>query len=273
MMYNQPQQSVIPPALQALLVLKQSMSPTTPNGAPTVAAGIAQQAQQSMAPPQAPMQPQDGQGIMGALGRMGDANPSMQRNAQEAQMNGIAAKAAQMIQSKPQGITGLDGASQQTFAEGGIVNFAEGGRTLGSAPPKIMDAMKYADLSIYDSPEVRAQKIARGKARAEFEKQPVPIIPGNPGSQEWQQANVERGYQDQRRPPNMAGNNIASAGIAALLAPPTKGGSSSVSASTKSKSILNPPIGFDIDSIMKTVMGSNTGASEVDLKEIGRAHV
>lgn len=57
------------------------------------------------------------------------------------------------------------------YAGGGAVAFENGGRTFGYAPDYEL-ARKYGiDLSPYDAPEVRADKIKRARAMADFEEQ------------------------------------------------------------------------------------------------------
>lgn len=60
---------------------------------------------------------------------------------------------------------------KQGYADGGAVAFQEGGRTFGYAPDYEL-ARKYGiNLSPYDSPSVREEKIKRARAMADFEEQ------------------------------------------------------------------------------------------------------
>lgn len=64
-----------------------------------------------------------------------------------------------------------EGGIMQGYAGGGAVAFQEGGRTLGFAPDYEL-ARKYGiDLSPYDPPSVREEKIKRARAMAGFDEQ------------------------------------------------------------------------------------------------------
>jgi hypothetical protein len=85
--------------------------------------------------------------------------------AQNAQMQQQPPVAAQVVQAAEQG--GI----MQGYAGGGAVAFQDGGRTLGFAPDYQL-ARKYGiNLSPYDSPAVREEKISRARAMAKFDEQ------------------------------------------------------------------------------------------------------
>ena len=103
-------QTAVPDALQALMVLARQATPTTPDGAPTVAAQLAQ-----MAAPQGVAQ-----GMPQAVQDFEAAAPSVMRNMQQEQMAQMMRQAAQ---TRPAGIEGLPAPNMQ-FAEGGVIGFA-----------------------------------------------------------------------------------------------------------------------------------------------------
>lgn len=103
-------QTPIPDALQALMVLAQQATPTTPDGAPTVAAQLAQ-----MAAPQGVAQ-----GMPQAVQDFEASAPSVMRNMQQEQLQRMMRQA---MQPQPAGIEGLP-APNMNFAEGGVIGFA-----------------------------------------------------------------------------------------------------------------------------------------------------
>jgi hypothetical protein len=135
-MYNQ-QPTQLDPALQALITLKQRANPILPNGQPTVAgqmmgqAGIGAINPAQMGAPQAqamPPQGQQQQGLPGIIANVQKANPSMQQNAQQGQVDQMAQQVSQRMQQQqqPPGVSGLP-ANNMGFAEGGIVPYFDGG--------------------------------------------------------------------------------------------------------------------------------------------------
>ena len=88
------------------MVLKRQAQPTTPQGLPTVAAQMAQQAQQQMQPP----------GVMQAAQQAGIAAPILQQQQQDAQTQQIAQMAAQQVQQQMQ----QQPQAPQQMAHGGI---------------------------------------------------------------------------------------------------------------------------------------------------------
>jgi len=68
-------------------------------------------------------------------------------------------------------VMAAQGGIMQGYAGGGAVAFQDGGRTLGFAPDYQL-ARKYGiNLSPYDSPAVREEKISRARAMAKFDEQ------------------------------------------------------------------------------------------------------
>jgi len=156
-------QTQVNPALQALLQTAQMVDPNTRQR--TVAGKVAQAAMERMQPQAAPpgieallpgAEVQAAQSAQAAQpATQGDLNRLRQMMAQSAQGQGIAA-----------------GADVQ-MAEGGIVGYSEGGtpRTYGYAPD-YQDARRMGiNLSPYDSPEVRRQKLERLQKMREFDEQ------------------------------------------------------------------------------------------------------
>jgi hypothetical protein len=93
---------------------------------------------------------------------------------QAAMGQGAMAQNAQMQQQPPvaaQVMQAAEGGIMQGYAGGGAVAFQDGGRTLGFAPDYQL-ARKYGiNLSPYDSPAVREEKISRARAMAKFDEQ------------------------------------------------------------------------------------------------------
>lgn len=162
-------QNAIDPSLAALL---QTAKMTTPDGGDTVAAKVAQAAQQKMQP-QGIMQ-----GMQGAKQDYAAAAPSVEQNLKQAEVQRMMQQA---MRPQPVGIEQVPAQNMQTFAaaQGGIVGYAEGGtpRTYGYAPD-YEDARRMGiDLSPYDAPEVRQQKLERLKKMQEFAASPERGIP------------------------------------------------------------------------------------------------
>jgi len=139
-MYNQ-QPTQLDPALQALITLKQRANPTLPNGQPTVAGQMMGQSGMGIAGPNQAMPPQgqqqdQQQGLPSIIEKAQQANPSMQQNAQQGQVDQMAQQVSQRMQQQqqPPGVTGLP-ASNMGFREGGIVPYADGG-SIAMPPPE-----------------------------------------------------------------------------------------------------------------------------------------
>ena len=163
------QTSQVPPALEALMQMGARPTAPGPGGqqVPTVAANIAKQATppsgiQAVMPgvqQQAMRMAQEQQPVM-----MGELPPQLQQAVQQSRMPGT------MMASG--GVAQLP-APNMKFANGGVVGFDNGGmpRTYGYAPD-YEEARKFGiNLSPYDSPEVRQQKLERLKKMREFEEQ------------------------------------------------------------------------------------------------------
>jgi hypothetical protein len=185
------QPTTLSPGLQALITLKQTANPMTQGAGgqpmPTIAGAELQKAQAAMQP----QAPQMQQGIAGALGQAQAAAPSVEQNAQNAQAQQMAQKVAQLMQQQQQpqqmargGVAGLPANNMRGFKEGGIIGFAEGKEvpnvgtpTLGAMPADVAAATKRFGSMLYDSPEVRADKIAKTKVLDALEKEPKADIP------------------------------------------------------------------------------------------------
>jgi len=193
-MQMQPQ-SVLPPATKLFLdSLKAGAKLQAPNGQPTVAAQVAQSA--GIIPPQQPQQPQQGgvppvtpeagqEGLAGILDQLKQAQqtgPSVAQNQQQAQQQQLAQQAAQMVQKQgPQptqnmaegGLAGLP-VDMGEFAEGGVIGYAEGGRTLGETIYSGLSSMIPEEMNIF-SPTRRIPSHPREEAfLAAQEKQTQP---------------------------------------------------------------------------------------------------
>jgi len=131
---------------------------------------------------------------------------AMAQSAQQAQQPPV----VQQIMSQP--IPAAQGGIMQGYAGGGAVAFQSGGYA-----PDYQDARRFGiDLSPYDSPEVRAQKLERVKKMREFEAQMAQgraEIPTE--ASEAARKATEAAYTDPTR-----ARDIPRAGIAAVLAPP-----------------------------------------------------
>lgn len=153
-------QTSINPALAAAMTLEQAaqageFQPMTREGQPTVAAQLMQRAM----PPSIP----------DVVQQAGIGNQIQTMQAQEAQkelMNRM------MQQTRPP--AGLEGLNPQmgNFAEGGIVGYAGGGEPTTGFAPLYQEARSFGiDLSPYDSPEVRKEKLERLARMKEASKQ------------------------------------------------------------------------------------------------------
>lgn len=154
-------QNQVPPALQMLMSMGAQPTAPGPMGQPipTIASQKAEQAAgvQALMPgvqQQAMNMAQAQQPV-----RMGELPPQLQQ-------------AIQQSRSPGGGLAGLP-APNMAFADGGVVGFEEGGmpRTYGYAPD-YEDARRLGiNLSPYDSPEVRQQKLERLRKMREFDEQ------------------------------------------------------------------------------------------------------
>lgn len=106
--------------------------------------------------------------------RMMDAargQSAMQQNQAQQGQPPVAAQVMSQPIQPAEPVMARDGGIMSGYAGGGAVAFQSGGFTYGSAPDYEL-ARKYGiNLSPYDAPEVRAEKIRRAKAMAEFEEQ------------------------------------------------------------------------------------------------------
>lgn len=177
-------QSVLPPATKLFLdSLKAGAKLQSPTGQPTVVAQAAQSA--GVIPPQQPQQPQQGgvppvtpeagqEGLAGILDQLKQAQqtgPSVAQNQQQAQQQQIAQQAAQMVQKQgPQptqnmahgGLAGLP-VDMGEFAEGGVIGYSEGGRTLGETIYSGLSSMIPEEIKIF-SPNRRIPSHPREEA-------------------------------------------------------------------------------------------------------------
>lgn len=96
-------------------------------------------------------------------------NASMRGQQAVQQAAGAPATIADSIMQQP--VMAAHGGLMHSYAGGGAVSFENGGRTFGFAPDYEL-ARKYGiDLSPYDSPSVREEKIKRARAMAGFDEQ------------------------------------------------------------------------------------------------------
>ena len=109
-----PPQKPISDGLQALMVLQKTAAQTTPDGKPTIAAQVGQQAQQAMAPQQPQVDPR----LLAMT--MAQRMP--------AGVERLLAQKQAMAQPQGQGVAGLPiGGMARPFKEGGIIGFEDGG--------------------------------------------------------------------------------------------------------------------------------------------------
>lgn len=182
-------QAVMDPSLENLLNLsaavQQTANPVVPStGQPTVASQMAQQAQKMAQPQQAPQPPAGIENLLPGVGVQ--AAQMAQQPATQAQMMAAQQQMQQQMQQmqqmqqRPQGMASGGIARLPVnfrMAEGGVVGYAgpEGShvtpRTYGYAPD-YEDARRFGiNLSPYDSPEVRREKLERLARMKEFEEQ------------------------------------------------------------------------------------------------------
>lgn len=153
-------QTQVPPALQVLLSMGAQPTAPGPMGRPIPSVAM-QKAQE---------QPQ---GLPEMAMAAGQAAPSVMRNMEMQKFQQMLEQAMQARQQQAPGIAGLPAQNMQ-FADGGVVGYAEGGtpRTYGYAPD-YEDARRMGiNLSPYDSPEVRKEKLDRLQKMREFEASP-----------------------------------------------------------------------------------------------------
>lgn len=184
-------QAAIDPSLANLLNLsaavQQTANPVVPaTGQPTVASQMAQQAQKMAQPQQAPQPPAGIENLLPGVGVQ--AAQMAQQPATQAQMMAAQQQMQQQMQQmqqmaqqrRPRGMASGGIASLPVdveMAEGGVVGYAgpEGSyvtpRTYGYAPD-YEDARRLGiDLSPYDPPEVRREKLERLAKMREFDEQ------------------------------------------------------------------------------------------------------
>lgn len=147
----------VPPALEMLMSMGAQPTAPGPMGQPI---------------PTVAMQKAEQQGLPQMAMAAGQAAPSVMRNMEMQKIQQMLQQAMQAQQ--PPGIAGLPAPNMQRMADGGVVGYAEGGtpRTYGYAPD-YEDARRMGiNLSPYDSPEVRKEKLERLQKMREFEASP-----------------------------------------------------------------------------------------------------
>lgn len=108
----------------------------------------------------------EAQAMMAAQGQA-----AMAQNQQMQQQPPVAAQVVEAAEQMEEPVMAMHGGEMHGYAGGGAVAFQNGGRTFGYAPDYEL-ARKYGiNLSPYDSPEVRAEKIKRARAMEGFEEQ------------------------------------------------------------------------------------------------------
>ena len=146
--------TMLNPALAALLKTAQM---ATPQGTPTVAQGIAKLAlQQEMPQAAPPALPEVTENVQAAL-------PTMERNAQQAQMEQIANMVAQRMSPENSGIAQLPAGGGE-YAEGGVVGFSGTGE-FGSVVPDV-EAEALDTLRVEEAR--RKRELAEKRQKAEF---------------------------------------------------------------------------------------------------------
>lgn len=160
---NMMQTAQVPPALEALMSMGARPTAPGPGGqpVPTVAASIAQQ--QSPAGIEAVMPGVQQQAMNMAQAqqpvRMGELPPQLQQAIQQARG------------PQGQGVASLP-APNMSFADGGVVGYAGPEGSFIGVTPTYQDARRLGiDLSPYDPPEVRKEKLERLQKAREFEEQ------------------------------------------------------------------------------------------------------
>jgi hypothetical protein len=88
-----------------------------------------------------------------------------------AQMQAQQPTVAQQVVQQADQVEAAHGGAMQGYAGGGIVALQNGGLTFGYAPDYEMARKFGIDLSPYDPPEVRKQKIERARSMAKFEEE------------------------------------------------------------------------------------------------------
>jgi hypothetical protein len=156
----------VPAPTAALMALMSGMREKNADGAPTIAA----QALGQMMP-----QPVPSMGQATQQGGIGAGIMALQQQKAMEKVREMAQQASQPNQmpgaDMRQGVTAAPGADMaQGYADGGIVGYNEGGLTTGFAPLYQKARALGIDLSPYDSPEVRAEKIERVQKMEEFQK-------------------------------------------------------------------------------------------------------
>lgn len=269
MLNKQPVQ--LSPALQALMVLQQQANPVAPNGQPTIAGQMAQKAQQGIMQPMMASAPSmdESQGIAGVLDQVRGSMPSVQQNAQNAQAEGIAQRAAQIMQKpKSDGVAGL-AAPNMGFAEGGVIGYdGEDGSYVEDAAAKDTNGIKKALATALGLP---AAALMDAVAPLSGQTSMYDRVRNYIGIGPRQEAAIAGDTMKEMQ----RGSNAANVqGISQLL-PPQKqpqvnNGGSKVSASVRTAGAA-PSSSFDYNKIIKDIMGGDTGANEQDLKAAQQA--
>lgn len=150
----------VPPALEMLMSMGAQPTAPGPMGQPIETVAMQKAMQQGL--PQMAM-------------AAGQAAPSVMRNMEMQKIQQMLQQAlqAQQQQQSP-GIAGLPAPNMQRMADGGVVGYAEGGmpRTYGYAPDYEEARRMGINLSPYDSPDVRRQKLERLQKMREFVASP-----------------------------------------------------------------------------------------------------
>ncbi len=157
------QTAQLPPALEALMSMGARPTAPGPGGqpVPTVAANIAQQ--------------QSPAGIEAVMPGVQQQAMNMAQAQQPVMMGQLPPQLQQAIQQargpQGQGVAGLP-APNMSFADGGVVGYAGPEGSFIGVTPTYQDARRLGiDLSPYDPPEVRKEKLERLQKAREFEEQ------------------------------------------------------------------------------------------------------
>jgi hypothetical protein len=160
---NMMQTAQLPPALEALMSMGARPTAPGPGGqpVPTVAANIAQQ--------------QSPAGIEAVMPGVQQQAMNMAQAQQPVMMGQLPPQLQQAIQQargpQGQGVAGLP-APNMSFADGGVVGYAGPEGSFIGVTPTYQDARRLGiDLSPYDPPEVRKEKLERLQKAREFEEQ------------------------------------------------------------------------------------------------------
>lgn len=160
-------QTQVPSALQVLMSMGAQPTAPGPMGQPIPSVAMQKAQEQSQGLPQMAM-------------AAGQAAPSVMRNMEMQKFQQMLEQAMQARQQQQAPIMAASGGlldlrvDNMQFADGGVVGYAEGGmpRTYGYAPD-YEDARRMGiNLSPYDSPEVRKEKLERLQKMREFEASP-----------------------------------------------------------------------------------------------------